>query len=322
MAAASAMSREEYILRWLSSKASEGLKNLLETKHLYQKVDFDPKEILQKFLSNLKDGRGIEQFIRWQKEELANERFALSQQQIYGVDRIGIQTPIFVLLVPHISIFCKKCDRREAFAPLWYSDWTNEFEKQAKALPPKNFALPANFQMFVLVYQCQRCLGTPESFLVRCAGWSLSLEGRSPIEFVELPSQLPKTELKYYRDAVIAFNSRKVLAALFYLRTFIEQFGRRVTRSSGKITGDKIFDAYAEMLPGALKDQMPSLREWYDKLSEALHEANEDETLFGNAKAQIEIHFDIRRVFKIPEPKPAAEKDEQRKAALEAADHR
>jgi hypothetical protein len=45
---------------------------------------------------------------------------------------------------------------------------------------------------------------------------------------------------------------------------------------------------------------MPSLREWYDKLSEALHSAREGAPLFETAKAQIERHFDIRRVFKIP----------------------
>jgi hypothetical protein len=46
---------------------------------------------------------------------------------------------------------------------------------------------------------------------------------------------------------------------------------------------------------------MPSLREWYDKLSEALHSAKEDAGLFESAKTEIEKHFDIRRVFAISE---------------------
>lgn len=46
---------------------------------------------------------------------------------------------------------------------------------------------------------------------------------------------------------------------------------------------------------------MPSLRSWYGRLSEALHAAKEDEALLAEARANIEQHFDIRRVFKIPE---------------------
>jgi len=45
-----------------------------------------------------------------------------------------------------------------------------------------------------------------------------------------------------------------------------------------------------------LRDTMPSLGEWYDKVSEALHGAKEDAKLFEAAKERIEKHFDIRRV--------------------------
>ncbi|MFY9560310.1 MAG: hypothetical protein WAQ52_08770 [Terriglobales bacterium] len=44
---------------------------------------------------------------------------------------------------------------------------------------------------------------------------------------------------------------------------------------------------------------MPSLREWYDKLSAKLHGADEDEVLFETARTEIEEHFDIRRVYKM-----------------------
>ena len=48
---------------------------------------------------------------------------------------------------------------------------------------------------------------------------------------------------------------------------------------------------------------MPSFREWYDKLSEPIHSADEDaaEKLFPNAKEEIERHFDIRRIYRIPD---------------------
>ena len=99
------------------------------------------------------------------------------------------------------------------------------------------------------------------------------------------------------------------MAALFYLRTFIEQFARRQTGTMGtKKTGDEIMSSYADTIPAEHRGSMPSLREWYDKLSEALHNAREDAELFEKARAEIEHHFDIRRVFKIPDS--AASKEE------------
>jgi hypothetical protein len=45
------------------------------------------------------------------------------------------------------------------------------------------------------------------------------------------------------------------------------------------------------------------LKEWYDKLSESLHTADEEgaEKLFNQAREAIENHFDLRRALKIPE---------------------
>jgi len=169
-----------------------------------------------------------------------------------------------------------------------------------------------------MVYQCQRCFGKPEGFLVRRELWILGLHGRSPIELVEVPAYIPKAESWLHRDAVIAFNSGKILAGLFYLRTFIEQFARRVTGLTGRVTGDEIMDAYYKGLPAPNKDQMPSLREWYDKLSEALHSAKQDVALFETAKAQIEKHFDMRRVFEISEKSPAPGETKPAMAASKA----
>ena len=61
--------------------------------------------------------------------------------------------------------------------------------------------------------------------------------------------------------------------------------------------------AYASRLPADKRDQMPSLREPYGKLSVPIHNANEAEAdaLFETAREEIECHFDIRRVFKIVE---------------------
>ena len=99
------------------------------------------------------------------------------------------------------------------------------------------------------------------------------------------------------------------------MRVFIEQFGRRITGLTGRVSGDEIMDAYYKTLPTPNKDQMPSLRDWYDKLSECLHSARQDVALFETAKTQIEKHFDMRRVFEIPERLP-----EESKPAMAASE--
>ena len=276
------------VLTLLGLKASQELKNLLENKHLYQHVTINAAEIVNQQIEAQQQANLKAHLVSWSAHELPKERFTLAFQQQ--------NVNIFTLVLPNASLFCRHCQRREAFAPIWSAEATSPIVHGGKQI-----ALPDGFQIFFMVYQCQRCFGKPEGFLVRRELWILGLHGRSPIELVEVPAYVPKVESWLYRDAVIAFNSGKVLAGLFYLRTFIEQFARRVTGLTGRVTGDEIMDQYYKALPSPNKDQMPSLREWYDKLSEALHSAKEDIALFETAKAQIEKHFDMRRVFEISE---------------------
>ncbi len=155
----------------------------------------------------------------------------------------------------------------------------------------------------------------PISFLVRRQHWRFTLQGRSPIEVVELPDFLPKTERWLFSDAVVAYQSGKTLAGLFYLRSFIEQFARRQTGITERKPGETILDAYQALLPEPQRDHMPSLRSWYEKLSEPLHEARQDAVLFEQARAAITEHFDFRRIYKIAEvpATPAATADAQKK---------
>jgi hypothetical protein len=48
-----------------------------------------------------------------------------------------------------------------------------------------------------------------------------------------------------------------------------------------------------------VRDSAPSLKESYEKLSEAIHGAKEDAALFDNAKEKIEEYFDFRRLYKL-----------------------
>jgi hypothetical protein len=304
------------ILALLSIKASEELKILLENKHLYQGVNINPSEyVKQQYEKAVIFAK--QDLLNWSEKELPKVLFTLVQQQVNtGAAQAA---PTLALILPHPGLYCQKCKRREAFAPVWYTDVSSEIRLQIAQGLSKQIHPPAGFQMFFLVYQCQHCLGRLEGFLVRREGWNLGLHGRSPIELVEVPAYVPDKESWLYKDAVIAFNSGKVLAALFYLRTFVEQFARRVTGLTERATGEEILSEYYKMLPAPTKDQMPSLREWYEKLSEALHAAREDSDLFGRAKAEIERHFDIRRVFKMPEQKPVEPDKEKPAGAAPAA---
>ena len=56
------------------------------------------------------------------------------------------------------------------------------------------------------------------------------------MEYLELPLHVPRPESHLFRYAIIASQSGKHLASVFYLRSFVEQFARRVTGIVGRET--------------------------------------------------------------------------------------
>jgi hypothetical protein len=117
---------------WRSTgHASSQLKTLLETKHLYQKVDISPDEVTKKMVEPIKDSVRKERLQKWCEENLNKGQFTVGQEQLYKVDRsIGVKDPLLTLKLPHVSLFCKKCGRREAFAPVWSTDSSQEIRNR------------------------------------------------------------------------------------------------------------------------------------------------------------------------------------------------
>jgi hypothetical protein len=234
----------------LSAELGDQLKQLLETKHLYQKVTIDlPKVIaeVEKFVV----GDEKKQFELGVASKLKREPPFPADTQLSD----GENSPLLVLLIRNVKLFCSNCDAREVYLPVWYTDITNEMRApRFHGQQSIHVAMPQDFQLLSLIYQCQNCKGQPEAFLVRRDGWNLFLEGRSPMEHVELPQYIPKSERALYRDALVAIHAGKTLAALFYLRTFIEQFARRLTGQKSRITGDELMDAYMALLPAKQRD--------------------------------------------------------------------
>src|SRR6266480_5069297 len=101
------------VLTLLGLQASQELKNLLENKHLYQHVTINAGEILKQQIeaehqANLKSLVGT-----WATKELPKMRFMLASQPVKDA---------LTLALPNASLFCRYCQRREAFAPIWSAD--------------------------------------------------------------------------------------------------------------------------------------------------------------------------------------------------------
>jgi len=287
-----------HVILRLIEAASDELSSLLETKHLYQRVRIPHEDVIAEGRKTI---AGYEQAIY----DLTIKRavlgkFQLTQRVLYSMES-GSKIPPLALLLRNVKLFCKVCDSAEAYSPLWFTDATNEVLKTRAVnplleLPAKNW-----FQLFVLLYQCQICKSDPVSFIVRRENWHLILEGRSPMEEVDIPREIPRPESHLYKDSVIAMQSGKYLAAILYLRVFIEQFGRRQTGIYERESGEAILETYAKQIPEGKRGQMPSLKAQYEKLSAAIHSAKEDDAVYEACRVAVNEHFELRRLFKLSE---------------------
>jgi hypothetical protein len=147
--------------------------------------------------------------------------------------------PQVSLLLPTINIACNFC---KGVLPPHNSGYKNQlkpvFEEVLRDGPPV-------IQVFLLPYMCQTCKQEPIFFLVRRKGLKLTLTGRSHLMKVDVPSSIPTQEAAHFGDAMIANTAGKTLAGLFWLRVFVEQYMRRVTKSEGKMRGEELGDKYA-----------------------------------------------------------------------------
>lgn len=289
----------------LNKAITDQVKVLLEQKHLYQRVSVDPQLIRQAIMAPIpKEQRAT---IETSISKILRGRITLSTGSFRTVPfRHGEPEIVMLgLTLLNVRLFCVTCDGVMVFRPIWYRDVSNEIDRLAQ--PDFVEVLTGDVrtnQLFFITLQCQHCKGLPEGIIIRREGWKFSLDGRAPTEHIAVPDYIPKPETHLYRDSLIGWYAGKKLAAVFYLRAFIEQFARRQTKvGNQRKTGDEIMEAYADILPADKKSSMPSLRKLYDTLNEPIHSADEDqaEAIFETAKADIEQHFEIRRAFRIPE---------------------
>jgi hypothetical protein len=285
----------------LTVLVTNAIRQLLENRHLYQKVEIDVKELMLPVRAMSKQTGPPGDAARAQARALKcytipTWQWAIESDRSTGGSKLH-QPDHLVIPLPTIKIFCPKCDRVEPFNPRPNAHSTMGHQADGKSQ-----------QLFVLAYDCQSCKGLPTVFMIRRAGLKLFLEGRSPMEQVDVPKVIPKGQKKYYSDAIVAHNSGQTLAGLFLLRTFIEQYMRDVLSDSGLLP-DKLIEKYMEQLPKDFKERFPSLGRIYSELSTAIHSANTSAELFDKTIADLNEHFEAKKLFKIIDKKSNSSPD-------------
>jgi hypothetical protein len=268
---------------------------LLNTKHLYQTVDvdFEPairEEATEIFRRRNRDSIGGVIKLNPKKSTLDEVR----QELFAELDALDWFCGILLPVPPHrvcfsllpVGTLCSVCDEVTAFN-LWDQD---EQSVRTITLGTKGE------QVFTLTLQCQGCRSRVVVFMVRRKGRKIQLVGRSEFEEVKAPSYIPKEHKGFYSQALIAFNCGRFLPALFLLRTLIEQYMRAVTRRAD-LRGDELCDEYNKTLDEDFKSRFPSLKDVYGKLSDALHRADPNESLFKAELERVGHHFEGRDLF-------------------------
>jgi hypothetical protein len=279
----------------LQAAIESGLLLMLSGKHLYQHVEID---VSQLFVPREGDGavfdaKGLENTF----DALLRLEWSLTRmtgEPVFLRDRPDPLTAPIPFAAPIVKLYCYFCKRLEPFHP----QRTDRIFDGGYPDAPK-----VRTQIFLVLLGCHSCTRAFTVFMFRRDGVRLSIAGRSPLENVEVPAFLPKDRTdRFFRDAIVAANSGKVLAGIFYLRTMIEQHARIVAgpalvSTPGQIPrADDFLNAYMNSLDAGFRQRAPSLRSTYETLSAAIHEANESMEIFDAARRDIVLHFDLLRL--------------------------
>jgi len=310
-----------FILNLLNEKISNSFRILLEEKHLYQSVKIEKPDILDIIEKNDWSNFGFMQ--NFGIFEIAKFKMAIKQsdnkiasldlnkffnsiwvlrtfskfdnleqmEDIFNIDDVNVH-----ISLPTIKIKCNKCN---SVTPPHNPGIDNkQMEINHLDLTSYNEKKKTTIQVFSIPYQCQSCKKEPIIFQIYRTDKKLTLSGRSQFEKVDIPNYIPTDEQNYYSDAVIAFNSGRILAALFYLRVLIEHYMRRVTQNmNNKITGEDLGDQYSKLIDEEFPNKFTSLKKVYEELSIKIHSFDEDTNKFSESLQDIEKHFDILQHF-------------------------
>jgi hypothetical protein len=272
----------------------EALQELIQQKHLYQQVEVNVQAAIDASLVGLPQKTGYDFYARL----FASLPLALGERA-ESVTPVANHTFAAPQLIPsNARIYCNTCKASEAFRPVFLRDVLNHIaETELKQELAEG--LKSRLQHFAITYLCQRCKAHQAVFLIKADAKGLRIVGRSPIESVEAPALIPADFKGYYREALLAFQTGRTLAAIFFLRVLVEQYLKSVVPPK---PGDKVSDvadAYAATIPESIRSHMPSLASVYSRLSVAIHAAEADANLFEDCRNEVLEHFDFRRLYKL-----------------------
>jgi len=255
-------------------RISDALKELIETRHLYQYVLVELRKAVDEMLPNTSEYGILRRRIF---EAITGIWLATPPGHNPQLPPPGIRTSTVESLVfraPRARLYCNGCKRLELH------DCSSTY---------------SNATSFFLVYNCLSCGKRRVTFLVEREHLTvterLRLAGRNPIEHTPAPPSIPLFLGQYYSDAVIAFACGFTRMGVFGLRTVIEQWARVVTGVVAKIEGTELFEKYSDLLPSGFSSLYPSLGALYSDLSADMHSAAGDTALFERAEQEIGRHF-------------------------------
>lgn len=286
----------EHLTQAFEERLAVELKSFLESKHLYQSVKIQIDDLIEDIKKRTEPTSWQTWFPKlhsqfsqlivhnWIAKNNANRRPVMEPPP----------SPRISFITPDPKLFCKVCNRIEAFNSVSAEDFLGRDPLRGRFVSNSGETV----QLFVFSFLCQSCKSIPEVFMVRRQGLKLTISGRSPIEHIEVPAAIPKTIKRFFSDAIVAYQSGQILAGVFLLRTLVEQWARS-TVVNPPDKADQVIDAYIESLPDDFKSRFPSLRSLYAELSVDIHTALGSTELFEKAAELIIEHFDARRVFKL-----------------------
>lgn len=317
---------ETQLVEFLIRNITTRLKELLETKHLYQSVTIpiqDLDEIIRRGIeehkreaslaepstsySNHKEAeRALTELLQKRRARLLVWPWGFDPENhsYPGARPVGsVYQELPSLQIPSIRVSCDSAICKGSRQP--HNSGYIGLREGVGAFSAENSG--SALQIFSFPFQCQNCKGEPLVFLVKREGLRLTLAGRSQFPEVVIPDFIPDKQKKFYRNAVIADQTGFVLAAALYLRTLIEQYFYQIIPETeikairGNPTGDELAELYAKTLPKNFPDSFPSLKKAYDDLSKIVHSGKEtDETKksFVTIRTAVDGHFKAIQLFK------------------------
>lgn len=297
----------------LRGEIRRAFRALLERKYLYQRVSVELKVTAAEADQLQTQGRDLREFIELGGErvwiadglgpylkkyavKLASDRWnVIPELQGRSISKLGASEGLEIV-APPAELYCRECRTVKT-----HNSGSLRIETTCPAYPVGEIG----DQVFTCGYECQSCRSAPIVFQITRRGLKLTLTGCSEYPKVAVPRDTPEHIEDYISEAIVAAGTGRVLAALFFLRTAVEQHMRLTTGLSGRQSGDELAAAYRLRLPARFPSHEWVLGRIYEELSGKLHSAEADPKQYAKSLDELERFFAVQKLY----PLTAADAD-------------